>query len=80
MLSVLWRKPDGSEEIFTAESVERLSGDMAQVPACGAFIAKGVDNSQIPGDEMQFTIEEPFGAVFVMNESGRTIARYTAAG
>lgn len=79
MLTILWRKPDGSEMLFTAESIERISGSEAQVPAGGGFIARGVNNSEIPGDEFRFNIGRPFGAVFVMNDKGCTVARYMAS-
>lgn len=76
MLTILWRKPDGSEVLFAAKSIEREAGSEAQCPAGGGFIASGVDDDAIPGDVFRFNIEWPFGAVFVMNESGCTVARY----
>lgn len=79
MLTVLWRKHDGSEMLFAAESVERDAGSEAQVPACGAFWARGVKFSDSPDGDYRFAIEQPFGAVFVMNAEGRTVARYLSS-
>lgn len=76
MLTILWRKPDGSELLFAADSLERTAGKESQIPAGGGFIARGVTDDRIPGSEFHFDIAEPFGAVFVMNEKGATVARY----
>lgn len=80
MLTVLHRHKDGSEKIFMAESVWRTSRDGEEcVPAQGGFIAHGVQDGGAPSDYLQFDIEAPFGAVFVMNNEGQTVARYFAA-
>lgn len=79
MLTILWRKPDGGEKLFMAENIERLQPDGEEcVPALGGFIAHGVHDGGLPSDYFQFDIKEPFGAVFVMNDTGKTVARYFA--
>lgn len=79
MLTILWRKPDGSEQIFAAETIHRLQPEGEQcVPARGKFLAHGVTLNGAPTDYMEFDIQGPFGAVFVMNEAGQTVARYMA--
>lgn len=80
MLTVLWRKPDGAEMLFAAKSLERVNKHSEpQVPVAGEFIARGIDDDDNPGTVMHFDIAEPFGAVFVMNECGQTVARYMAS-
>jgi hypothetical protein len=80
MLTVLWRKPDGGEQIFAAETIHRLQPEGEQcVPARGKFLAHGVTCSGVPADYFEFDIEGPFGAVFVMNATGQTVARYMAS-
>ena len=77
MLTIMHRKADGSELLFEAESVARAQPEGEQcVPARGKFIAYGCPHP-LPGGERHFEIEEPFGAVFVMNKTGATVARYT---
>ena len=79
MLTILWRKPCGSEQIFEAETLHRLQIDGEEfVPAQGDFLAHGVTQAGAPSDYFQFGIAAPFGAVFVMNEKGRTVASYFA--
>jgi hypothetical protein len=80
MLTILHRKADGSEKLFMAENVEQIQIDGHQSVPChsGKFIAHGVMDSGVPSDYIQFEIEQPFGAVFVMNDKGATVARYTA--
>ncbi len=75
MLTVLHRRPDGTEHVFEAESVTRatINGEMSCPPG-GEIVAHGVE-----GDtprQITLSISEPFGAVFVMNRHGATIARY----
>lgn len=80
MLTILWRKPDGAELLFEAQSLERVNKHPEpQVPVAGEFIARGIDDDANPGSTMHFDIEGPFGAVFVMNEAGATVARYMAS-
>jgi len=77
MLTVLHRGPDGSERIFEAESVTRYPPEGEQsVPATGEIVAHGVIGQ--PSETMTLGIFEPFGAVFVMNRFGQTVARYTS--
>lgn len=77
MLTILFRHSDGSEQLFEAETLHRLNDvDDACVPARGKFLAHGVEMSGVPSDYFEFEIAEPFGAVFVMNEKGATVARY----
>ena len=81
MLTILWRKADGSELLFTAKSIERLNdGEVPQTPVSGPFVAHGADMPfDLPGTDFTFSIEWPFGMVFVMNEEGRTVARYSSS-
>jgi hypothetical protein len=77
MLTVLHRGPDGSERTFEAEFVARYAKEGEQsVPPLGEIRATGVQSSTIPGDSITLDIGEPFGAVFVMNRHGATVARY----
>lgn len=79
MLTILWRKPDGSEQLFEAETLHRQQPPGEQcVPAYGKFLAHGVTLGGIPADYFEFDIEGPFGAVFVMNADGKTVAKYMA--
>ena len=78
MLTILHRRADGSERLFEAESFERAQPDGVDcVPACGHFVAHGVQGNL--GGTCEIRIEWPFGAVFVMNEAGSTVARYMAS-
>ena len=78
MLTVLHRGPDGSERIFEAESVTRYPPEGEQsVPPLGVVRAHGIVG-QGPSDCIELDIAAPFGAVFVMNRFGQTVARYTA--
>ena len=81
MLSILHRRADGSEFLFEAETIEREQpeGEIC-CPAFGKFVARGLPGggSTPSGGERWLEIEQPFGAVFVMNESGATVARYTS--
>jgi hypothetical protein len=81
MLTILHRKSDGGEKLFMAENIELLQKDGEQSVPChtGKFIAHGVIDSGVPSDYYQFEIEQPFGAVFVMNDKGATVARYLAS-
>lgn len=76
MLTVLHRKADGSEEIFEAVSVSRQQkGEgLEQIPALGKFVIKGAYGDE--NNEPVFEIASPFGAIFVMNRYGATVARY----
>ena len=78
MLTVLHRGPDGSERTFEAESVSRFNRDSEEcVPAMGEIRASGVTLDGVPGEAITLDISRPFGAVFVMNRFGATVARYT---
>lgn len=81
MLTILHRKADGGEKLFMAENIEQLQPEgEASVPChSGKFIAHGVIDGGTPADYVQFEIEQPFGAVFVMNDKGATVARYLAS-
>jgi hypothetical protein len=77
MLTILFRHPDGSEEIFAASSLTRANdSEEAYIPVQGEFIARGVTIDGRPDETRRFSIQSPFGAVFVMNEAGNTVARY----
>jgi hypothetical protein len=80
MLTILHRQPDGGEVLFPAHRIECLQPDGEQcVPAIGnRFIVWGEDCPDRPGGPFEITIEAPFGAVFVMNKHGSTVARYLA--
>lgn len=82
MFTVLHRGPDGSEKYYECQSVTRFTEEGQQtVPPlgivrltnCGGFCG-------VPGEHIDLAIEEPFGAVFVMNSEGTTITKYTLAG
>lgn len=78
MLTVLHRGPDGSEHTFEARSVIRSNKDGVEcVPAGGEIRAHGVEGLS---DTMTLDISGPFGAVFVMNRHGTTVARYIGKG
>lgn len=77
MLTVLHRAPDGSERYFEARTVRRVNPDgvecipaTGEIKAYGDFLGGGSEIEQI------LDISEPFGAVFVMNRHGATIARF----
>lgn len=77
MLTVLHRGPDGSERIFEAESVTRYPPEGEQsVPPMGKIVGTGV--AGFPDETVTLAVIEPFGAVFVMNRYGQTVARYTS--
>ena len=80
MLTILHRQSDGSERLFMADSIEAVQPDGEScVPVrIGKFKARGVFDSGLPSDCIEFDIECPFGAVFVMNDQGATVARYMA--
>jgi len=72
MLTVLHRKSDGSERVFEAESVTNSAP-----PGLYEIRATGVLMDDVPGNCVTLDISKPFGAVFVMNRFGATVARYT---
>jgi len=77
MITVLHRGPDGSERIFEAESVTRFTPEGEQsIPPLGRIVASGVHFDDMPGSSITLDISEPFGAVFVMNRHGSTIAKW----
>ncbi len=80
MLTVLWRKADGAERIFPAHQIERLQAKGEQcVPAKGDRFKIWSDDGELPGP-FEITLEAPFGALFVMNRDGQTVARYLVEG
>ena len=77
MITVMHRGPDGSERIFEAESVTRFAPEGEQsIPALGRVVASGVRLDDVPGTSIGLDISAPFGAVFVMNRHGATIAKW----
>lgn len=77
MLTVLHRGPDGSERLFEARSVTRFAPEGEQsVPATGIIRACGIEGEDVSVC-IELDIVQPFGAVFVMNRFGATVARYT---
>jgi hypothetical protein len=79
MLTVLWRKPDGAEMLFSAERIERTQPEGEQCcPAIGKWFKVWTEPGDLPGP-FEINIEAPFGAVFVMNKYGATVARYMAS-
>ena len=79
MLTVLHRESDGTENYFEAERVYRLPPDGEEsVPPLGKIFALGVDTDSSPNNKIELHIDQPFGAVFVMNRYGATVARYTS--
>lgn len=82
MFTVLHRGPDGSEKYYECESVTRFTAEGEQtVPPLGVIRLTNTHGFPgTPGEHIDLAIEEPFGAVFVMNRFGTTIAKYTLAG
>lgn len=80
MFTVLHRGPDGSETLYQAETVSRFQREGEQcVPAMGSIGISGAKCDGIPlGASITLALEPPFGAVFVMNEGGSTVARWLA--
>ena len=80
MLTILHRQSDGAERLFMADSIEAVQPDGEEcVPVrVGKFKARGVYDSGLPNDCVEFEIKQPFGAVFVMNDQGSTVAKYLA--
>ena len=77
MLTILHRQNDGSERLFMAESIEAVQpkGEQCVPVRIGRFRYRGAVDD-IPSGE--FEIGQPFGAVFVMNDQGATVAKYMA--
>lgn len=81
MFTVLHRGPDGSERYYEAANITRFTEDgVESVPPLGRIVLSGVADSGNPSDCVELLIEAPFGAVFVMNRFGATIAKYMLAG
>lgn len=77
MFTVLHRGPDGSERLYEAETVSRFQREGEEcIPAMGEIRLGGVRIDNVPSDTITLALERPFGAVFVMNEAGATVARY----
>jgi len=80
MFTVLHRAPDGAEKLYEAETVTRFPprGE-ASIPPLGEIRLGGVILDDVPGSEITLVLEPPFGAVFVMNRFGATVARHMAS-
>lgn len=77
MLTVMHRGPDGSERIFEADFVTRFPKEGEETcPPMGKIAVTGCTHDG-PSD-FELALEKPFGAVFVMNRYGQTVARYMA--
>lgn len=80
MFTVLHRGPDGSEKLYEAETVTRFPPEGEQsIPPLGEIRLGGVKCDEIPGNTITLALEPPFGAVFVMNRFGATVARHLAS-
>jgi len=81
MFTVLHRGPDGSEKYYEAHAVTRFPEEGSlSCPPLGVIRLIGVNLPDIPGETIDLAVEEPLGAVFVMNRFGTTVAKYTLAG
>jgi hypothetical protein len=81
MFTVLHRGPDGSETYYECQTVTRFAEEGQQtVPPLGKVALSGVRLDNLPGNDITLAIEGPFGAVFVMNNEGATIAKYVLSG
>jgi len=79
MFTVLHRGPDGTEKLYEAETVTRFPPEgEASIPALGEIRLGGVKIDEVPGETVTLALEKPFGAVFVMNRFGATVARHLA--
>lgn len=77
MFTVMHRLGDGTECYYEAKTVRRYPLDGEQsIPPLGKFLLVGVNIPDVPGDTLELVIEKPFGAIFVMNSAGTTIAKY----
>ena len=77
MLTILHRQPNGSEVVFSANQIQRMQPEGEETcPAIGKTFR--VWREDMGGVQCEITIEKPFGAVFVMNKHGSTVARYLA--
>ncbi len=78
MLTVMYRAPNGTENLFEAVKVYRDPPEgQESIPPLGHITAvlPDTDPGQ-PGYEVRLDISEPFGAVFVMNRYGSTVQKY----
>lgn len=79
MLTVLLKWHDGGNEvILSADSVEfvpkrETANGSKQDPGPGLIVRNGKDDHRIPASERHPELRD----VFVMNEAGSTVARYT---
>jgi hypothetical protein len=79
MFTVLHRGADGTEKLYEAETVTRFPPECEEsIPALGEIRLGGVKIDEIPGQTVTLAIKKPFGAVFVMNRFGATVARHLA--
>lgn len=77
MLTILHRGPDGSERVMEAETITRYPPEGEQsIPPLGRVVVSGVRIDDVPGHAIDLDISAPFGAVFVMNRHGATVAQY----
>lgn len=78
MLTILHRQANGAEAIFSARRIERLQPKGEEcIPAIGNRFKVYTDDDDM--NEFEIRLENPFGAVFVMNKNGSTVARYLAS-
>lgn len=81
MFTVLYREANGTERLYEAQTVSRFQTgpDEQSIPAQGMVQLTGVEPSgDNPTDIVVLDLQKPFGAVFVMNRFGTTVARYLA--
>lgn len=79
MFTVLHRGPDGSETLYEAETVTRFPPEGEEsIPPLGKIALSGVRLDNCPDTSITLALEKPFGAVFVMNRFGATVARHMA--
>ncbi|MES5483621.1 hypothetical protein QMZ05_12755 [Bradyrhizobium sp. INPA03-11B] len=78
MLTVLWKMPNGGEEIYVAPSVSRvpaLVAEAAELEAADCHGAAHIAMQVATGKGTERTVIS-IGEVFVMNAEGRTVATY----
>jgi hypothetical protein len=68
MLTVCWRLTNGNEVIFEAQRVERWPDHVTVI---------GAEGDELPVYEGPRTAGDIEPMLFVMNEAGKTVARYT---
>jgi hypothetical protein len=78
MFTVLWKTPNGGEEIFVAPSVSRIPGIVPGTEDADRYDCHGRPHiaMQCLTDQDSQRIVIDMGEVFVMNAEGRTVATY----